>query len=308
MWKQTFNISLRVAFGLLLISAAARLFIAPQVIAQIIPPKPKPVSTPRPTPVPNPKRVPGKTGRNNPTPVPQTSVSVSTSTEYLNGNVKLEMVNLSAGTFTMGSNDGYYKDETPPHRVTVGAFAIGKYEVTQAQWQAVMGKDNNPSRFKGDNLPVENVSWEDAQAFCRKLGNGYRLPTEAEWEYAARAGSTTKWSFGNDENRLGEYAWFSGNSGSQTHPVGQKKPNAFGLFDMHGNVWEWCQDVWHDSYNSAPSDGSAWLSGGDSSLRVLRGGSWNDDGSNCRSASRVRITPGFILSLRGFRLVSARTP
>ncbi len=299
-------LSLRVVFGLLLISAAARLFIATQVVAQIIPPKPKPVSTPRPRPAPTPKRVPGKTPGKNPTLVLQTPVSVSTSTEYLNGNVKLEMVNLPGGTFTMGSNDGYYKDETPPHRVTVGAFAIGKYEVTQAQWQAVMG--NNPSGFKGDNLPVENVSWEDAQAFCRKLGNGYRLPTEAEWEYAARAGSTTKWSFGNDENRLGEYAWFSGNSGSQTHPVGQKKANGFGLFDMHGNVWEWCEDDWHDNYNGAPTDGRAWKPADISargSYRVLRGGGWNTSAVDCRSAVRGRYSPGLRIGNLGFRL--ART-
>lgn len=219
------------------------------------------------------------------------------------GDLCIEMVDLPGGTFTMGSNDGNYDDENPPHQVTVSAFAIGKYEVTQAQWQKVMG--NNPSRFKGDNLPVENVSWEDAQAFCRKLGNGYRLPTEAEWEYAARAGSTGKWSFGDDESKLGNYAWFSGNSSSQTHPVGQKKANRFGLFDMHGNVWEWCEDDWHPNYTGAPTDGRAWKQADISargSRRVYRGGSWHNYAVHCRSGDRGRGLPGHRNDYLGFRL------
>ncbi|MEP7336877.1 MAG: formylglycine-generating enzyme family protein, partial [Acidobacteriota bacterium] len=208
--------------------------------------------------------------------------------------LRVEMVQLPGGTFTMGSNDGD-DYEKPPHQVTVGAFAIGKYEVTQGQWQRVMG--NNPSRHKGGDLPVENVSWEEAQAFCRKLGNGYRLPTEAEWEYAARAGSTTKWSFGNDESKLGEYVWFDGNSGNQTHLVGQKRENDFKLFDMHGNVWEWCEDDWHNNYKDewhnnnkgAPPDGSAWNPADISargSYRVTRGGGWSNGAVYCRSAFR----------------------
>ena len=218
----------------------------------------------------------------------------------------LEMVNLPGGSFTMGTNDGYYGDEKPAHRVTVGPFAIGKYEVSQAQWQAVMG--SNPSNFKGDSLPVENVSWKDAQLFCSRLGDGYRLPTEAEWEYAARAGSKRNWSFGDEESKLGEYAWFSGNSGNQTHPVGQKKANGFGLFDMPGNVWEWCEDDWHDNYDGAPADATAWKPFNSSvrgANRVLRGGAYYRIAFLCRSVSRGFNSPDRRNGGLGFRL--ART-
>ena len=177
-----------------------------------------------------------------------------------------EMVRIPAGTFLMGSKADPFAssqpsaDEQPQHQVSVKAFAMGKYEVTQEQWYAVMG--NLPSNFKGRSLPVEQVSWSDAQEFVRRLsaktGKTYRLPSEAEWEYAARAGSRTEWSFGDSQNELGRYAWFNANSGNTTHPVGEKLPNAFGLHDMHGNVWEWTEDCWNDNYNGAPNDGSAW--------------------------------------------------
>ena len=209
-----------------------------------------------------------------------------------------QMVVIPAGSFTMGSND--FLDEKPSHRVTVNSFALGKTEVTQGQWKAVMG--NNPSRFNtcGDDCPVEQVSWYDAQSYAQKLsqqtGKDYRLPSEAEWEYSARAGSDTKWSFGNNESDLGNYAWYNGNAKNtgKTYPtntVAQKRSNAFGLYDMHGNVREWAEDVWHDSYNGAPTDGSAWTSGGDQALRVRRGGSWYDTPGGLRSAFRHRSTP-----------------
>ncbi len=216
-------------------------------------------------------------------------------TENLPNGVTLEMVGLLAGQFLMGypdSDPDAESYEKPQHQVQVNSFAIGKYPVTQAQYQAVMGK--NPSWFKNwfknnPQNPVENVSWNDAQAFCRKLsqitGKTYRLPTEAEWEYACRAGTTTRFYFGDDAGQLGDYAWHKGNSQNTTHPVGQKKPNAWGLYDMSGNVWEWCEDNWHDNYIGAPKDGSAWLTN-DNDYQIVRGGSWYYDPGYCRSAYR----------------------
>ena len=222
-----------------------------------------------------------------------------------------QMVNISAGTFWMGAtDDDQFKqsNELPRHQVKLGAFSISKYPVTQAQWQAVMGA--NPSYFKGNDLPVEQVSWNDCQAFCQKLssitGKTFRLPTEAEWECACRAGTQTIWPFGNDQDVLGQYAWFDQNSGNQTHPVGQLQPNAWGLFDMLGNIWEWCQDVWHDNYTSAPSDGNAWEQGGDVRYRLLRGGAWNNNHDGCRPACRNRYAPDDRSNSLGCRVVCAR--
>ena len=186
-----------------------------------------------------------------------------------------EMVVIPTGSFDMGSSES--ADEKPVRRVNVQSFLLGRTEVTQGQWQAVMG--SNPSNFRQCmDCPVENINWTDAQEFARRLsqktGKTYRLPSESEWEYAARARTNGKWSFGDDESQLGAYAWFSANSDRKTHPVMQKKPNAFGLYDMHGNAWEWVQDVWHENYQGAPSDGSAWINGGDQARRVLRGGAW----------------------------------
>jgi formylglycine-generating enzyme required for sulfatase activity len=243
--------------------------------------------------------------------------------EDLGNGVTLEMVEIPGVTFQMGSSDGD-SDEKPIHTVTVPAFWMGKYEVTQTQWQAVM--DGNPSNFKGDGkLPVEKVSWNDAQKFLQKLnarsnlkGKDYRLPTEAEWEYAARAGTQTPFAFGETitpeiVNYHGNYPYANAPKGEyrqKTLPVGSLPfANAFGLFDMHGNVWEWCQDVWHDSYNGAPIDGSAWLSGGDPNRRVLRGGSWYVISRFCRSANRFNHAPGVIYNVIGLRVVSAlKTP
>jgi formylglycine-generating enzyme required for sulfatase activity len=187
------------------------------------------------------------------------------------------------------------------HRVTLTkGFYLGVYEVTQAQWQAVMG--GNPSFSKGDNLPVEGVTWDDCQEFCKKLsaqeGKSYRLPTEAEWEYGCRAGTTTAFCFGDEVSQLGEYAWYWDNSGRRTQPVGQKKSNAWGLYDMYGNVGEWCQD-WYGNYDGDAADP---VGPGQASNRVVRGGSWDDDPRFCRSAIRGRFVPGSRLSILGCRL------
>jgi len=215
-----------------------------------------------------------------------------------------EMVVIPEGEFVMGGNG--YPDEQPIHRVKVPQFAIGKTMVTQAQWKAVMG--NNPSYFQDagtENCPLESVNWDDIQEFITKLntltGKKYRLPSEAEWEYACRAGSTGKWCFGDDEAQLTHYAWNKNNSDSKSHPVEQKRPNAFGLYDMHGNVWEWLQDYWHENYEGAPTDGSAWTTG-TSGLRVVRGGSWNSSVSSSRASNRLKIVSTCRLYFYGFRL------
>jgi formylglycine-generating enzyme required for sulfatase activity len=170
---------------------------------------------------------------------------------------------IPAGTFQMGSDEPQaVSDEKPLHSVRISnAFYLGTTEVTQQQWKAIMGADTNRSNFKGDDLPVETVSWNEVQEFIRKLnakegGEKYRLPTEAEWEYAARAGTTTAYSFGDEENQLGEYAWYDGNSGGKTHPVGRLKANDWGLHDMYGNVWEWAQD-WYSDYTAATTEAPA---------------------------------------------------
>jgi formylglycine-generating enzyme required for sulfatase activity len=226
--------------------------------------------------------------------------------------IGMEFVLIPAGEFDMGSPSSEkdrYSNEGPVHHVTISkGFYLSKYEVTQKQWCEVMG--SNPSHFEGDNRPVETVSWNDIQEFIKKLNemegtNKYRLPSEAEWEYAARAGTTTSYSFGNDDSDLGDYAWYESNSGSKTHPVGQKQPNPWGLYDMHGNVWEWVQDRYHSSYDGAPTDGSAWESGS-SSYHVRRGGSWGGSAKYFRSALRYYYAPVPVPSYRsggGFRLL-----
>ena len=192
--------------------------------------------------------------------------------ETITNSIGMPLKLLLSGNFTMG-------DGSNAHKVTLTQpFMLGVHEVTQAQYEQVMG--SNPSKFRGPQNPVETVSWNDALDFCQKLsalpeelkaGRVYRLPTEAEWEYACRAGTTTKYSFGDDESQLGEYAWFVGNAGRETRPVGLKQPNAWGLYDMHGNVWEWCAD-WYGGYPSGyVTDPTGPQSG---SYRVIRGGSW----------------------------------
>ena len=215
--------------------------------------------------------------------------------------VEIEMVKLSGGKFLMGSERGIDL-ERPVHPVTVKPFAVGKYEVTQGQWKTVMG-GSNPAVFKeGDDYPVEGVSWDDVQSFLKRLGNGYRLPTEAEWEFAARGGTTTDFFHEEKSGKTGEYAWFIGNADEKTHPVGKKLPNPYGLYDIYGNVWEWCEDDWHDSYDGAPDDGRAWTGITRTTERVIRGGSFNFDEISCRSTDRGRNPSQFRLPDGGFRL------
>ena len=223
--------------------------------------------------------------------------------------VKLEMVYIRGGTFQMGSPESEQprgNDEGPVHPVELDGFWMGKFEVTQEQYQQITGK--NPSHFKDAKNPVEQVSWNDAKAFCdtlsQKTGQAFRLPTEAEWEYACRAGSQTAYSFGDSESQLGDYAWYDRNSGRRTHPVGGKRPNAWGLYDMHGNVYEWCGD-WYDSdyYKNSPRKNPTGPSSGSS--RVNRGGSWISSPWGCRSAFRYRGTPGITFNYLGFRVAAS---
>jgi formylglycine-generating enzyme required for sulfatase activity len=207
-----------------------------------------------------------------------------------------EFVAVEPATFTMGSAAGA-KAEQPPHEVKISRpFKIARTEVPQNLWESVMG--SNPSRWKGRRNSVEMLSFGQAEEFCRKatellrsaelIGKEdvVRLPTEAEWEFCARAGTKTKYSFGDDAKDLNDYAWHTGNAAGNDPPVGAKKPNPWNLYDMHGYLWEWCQDVWHDSYEGAPANGSAWVSGGDPKRRVLRGGSWKDAADALTSSYR----------------------
>ncbi|MDR0380257.1 MAG: formylglycine-generating enzyme family protein [Candidatus Accumulibacter sp.] len=223
--------------------------------------------------------------------------------------IGMEFVLIPAGSFMMGSDkksDPDSSDDETPHRVRISKpFYLGRYEVTQAQWEDVMG--SNPSKFRGGSNPVERVSWNDVQAFIQRLNqreghNHYRLPTEAEWEYAARAGTTTRYSFGDDVNSLDRHAWYEDNSDDRPHPVGQKEPNPWGLYDMHGNVWEWVQDWYGRKYYAQSSaNDPRGLSRGAS--RVLRGGCWSRDAKYLRSAYRGSLSPDFRGGSGGFRLV-----
>lgn len=230
-----------------------------------------------------------------------------------NNSIGMEFVLIPTGEFDMGSNStpliGF---DDPLHKVTISKpFYMAKYEVTQEEWASLMGTD--PSYYKGDKLPVEQVTWKDAQAFILALNqrekvSKYRLPTEAEWEYACRAGTTTEFSFSNDTTALDRYGWSNDygwcaiNSNETTHPVGEKKPNTWGLYDMHGNVWEWTQDTWHSGYEGAPQDGSA-REDGNTTLRVGRGGSWMDGPNICQSAFRGELEADTGVSVLGFRVV-----
>lgn len=208
-------------------------------------------------------------------------------------------------------------DETPQHRVSIRKFQMGKTEVTLGQFKQYIGQANRSDlvnddfmqyNSNGDNAPVVMVSWDDAQGFIDWLnktdGGGYRLPSESEWEYACRAGVNSTYCGGDD---VGQVAWYDGNSGRRAHTtVGVKQSNGFGLYDMTGNVWEWVQDYYNDSYHGAPADGSAWTSGGEQKVRVLRGGSWSNSARRTRAASRYDNSPGSRHSHFGFRLARTR--
>lgn len=220
--------------------------------------------------------------------------------------IGMEFILVPAGTFSMGAGkscENALAAELPVHRVTISkAFYLGTFEVTQAQWVAVMG--SNPSSFKGESNPVEQVSWDDIQLFIQRLNQKeghqrYRLPTEAEWEYAARAGTGSSYSFGDDASLLERHAWYEDNADQTTHPVGRKEPNPWGFYDMHGNVWEWVQD-WHDDYHSDSVTDPVGPATG--TVRALRGGSWYFSARHCRSSYRFNYTPDDRREHTGFRL------
>ncbi len=233
--------------------------------------------------------------------------------EELNGRIPLEMIAIPGGSFLMGSRAGIgFEDEYPQHSVRIPSFYAGKYPVTQEQWAAVMDRVP-PYRCQGAKLPVDRVSWDEAQAFCQQLsektGRSYRLLSEAEWEYACRAGTTTPFYCGETittdlANYVGEHLYHSEPKGIYRHvttEVGSFPPNAFGLYDMSGNVWEWCADAWYDNYVGAPVDGRTWA-GDAGSRRVLRGGCWHDTPGLCRSASRLKHVPHEGEDYFGFRV------
>ncbi|WP_445626734.1 SUMF1/EgtB/PvdO family nonheme iron enzyme [Nostoc sp. DSM 114167] len=266
-----------------------------------------------------PTAIPAATGEPTTTPVatPKIKQQPKGFVADLKNGVTLEMVQIPGGTFMMGSPEKEAErneNESPQHEVKVPGFFMGKYEITQAQYQAIMG--NNPSNFKGEQRPVEQVSWDDAVEFCKKLsqkiGKTYRLPSEAEWEYACRAGTKTPFYFGETittdlVNYDGNYPYGSvpkGEFRQQTTNVGKFPPNSFGLYDMHGNVWEWCRDVYNDNYQGAPKDGSPWLTGKDNDIKLLRGGSWYYDAWNCRSANRYFNEGAIRYNHVGFRVVA----
>jgi formylglycine-generating enzyme required for sulfatase activity len=247
--------------------------------------------------------------------------------EPLGDQLTLDLVNIPGGEFPMGSPpseegrdvypsfypDTVGKDVEAQHRVTVAPFAMGQFPVTQAQWRSVAALprvnrelDPDPANFKGDHRPVEQVSWNEAMEFCDRLsqhtGKPYRLPSEAEWEYAARAGTRGESSEDKDGSRLESVAWYSSNSQSSSREVAQKTPNNYGLFDMFGNVWEWVEDCWHTDYSGAPSDSTPWTSACASNSRVLRGGSWFDLPDNLRPTFRSKNHSSMSGGNIGFRL------
>ena len=236
--------------------------------------------------------------------VPAHSAPAEVPLAQLTNSLGMQFVQIPAGRFLMGSDaEGY----GPEHEVQVPAFYLGVHEVTQAQWQAVMGY--NPSAFPDPSRPVEQVSWLDVQAFLEELNrregtNRYRLPSEAEWEYAARAGGTGRFFFGDDVASLRRFAWFGVGEHRGTRSVGTLRPNPWGLYDVYGNVWEWVQDCWHDNYTGAPADGRVW-GGAECQLRGLRGGGWNNQSAQLGSAVRGSYDVRFGDRSNGFRVALA---
>jgi formylglycine-generating enzyme required for sulfatase activity len=234
--------------------------------------------------------------------------------EPLGNGLDLEMIALLGGMFRMGTlGKQGYDDERPVHQVTVAPFLMSKYLITQAQWRLIMGTPH--SRFTGDHLPVERMSWHEAGRFCERLSKRtnrtYRLPSEAHWEYACRAGTSTPFHYGETittevANYNGEFTYRGEPKGIYRHtttPVDQFLPNAFGLHDMHGNLWEWCADAWHDSYDGAPTDDRMWPTTGKETYRVARGGSWHDIPAVCRSAARLKADANDAEEIIGFRVM-----
>ena len=264
--------------------------------------KPKPAVT-KPKPAAKPKAKHKPAPRRNSTSHSGSTVSLSAE---LNKLIINNMVYVSGGTFSMGATSEQgsdaFDDEKPTHSVTLSSYYICKYEVTQALWRAVMG--SNPSYFEGDNLPVEQVSWNDCQTFINRLnsytGRNFRLPTEAEWEFAARGGNSSRHYKYSGSNYISDVAWYDGNSGNRTHPVGTKRPNELGLYDMSGNVFEWCSD-WYGTYSSYSQNDPIGATSG--SERVERGGSWFIFARDCRSSNRSSFTPGDRYYDLGLRLV-----
>jgi len=223
----------------------------------------------------------------------------------------MEFAYMPSGSFLMGSPSSEYDregDEGPLHTVNINSFQLMTTEVTQEMWDEIMGDNPSHDYGAGADYPVYYVSWNDCQEFIEKLNDlypdhTYRLPTESEWEYSCRAGTTTRfyWGDSDSESVMGLYCWYSSNSDSGTAPVGTKEPNAWGLYDMSGNVWEWCQDWYYDSYDGAPADGSARTSSG-AFYRVYRGGSWLSYSRSCRPVSRGNFSPGDSRGILGFRL------
>ncbi len=234
--------------------------------------------------------------------------------EHFGHGLDLELIALPGEMFRMGTPGKQgYDDERPVHQVTVAPFLISKTLITQAQWRSMMGTPHG--RFSGERLPIERVSWHDAVRFCERLskhtGRPYRLPSEAQWEYACRAGTSTPFSFGETittevANYNGEFVYRAEPKGVYRHTttvVDQLPPNAFGLHDMHGNLWEWCADAWHDSYDGAPVDDRVWQSTGKETHRVARGGCWHDIPDVCRSAARLKVDAKDAEEIMGFRVV-----
>lgn len=270
--------------------------------------KPQQKQTPKPEPKPKPQQP--KVNQHPSTPKP-TAIRVSydsSSNSLVFGNNRYKMVYVSGGSFNMGATSEQVSDaldnEKPAHRVIVSEYYIGQTEVTQALWQAVMG--TNPSNCKGDNLPVERVSWNDCLSFIEKLnaktGRTFRLPTEAEWEFAARGGNNSRGYKYSGSNYLDDVAWYDSNSNNQTHTVATKQANELGIYDMNGNVWEWCSD-WYDSNYYKNSDSNNPRGAYTGSTRVDRGGGWDNDARLCRVSFRDYSTPDIRVSFLGLRLV-----